>query len=134
MRLMRGARPLIGLALIIGALGMASCGDTRRTTRSVAGGDVAVGRQAAISYGCTSCHAIPGMRTPGGLNSSVGPPLENFATRRYIAGTLANTDANLVNWIQDPQAIRPGSAMPNIGVSETDARHIAAFLYSLDTR
>jgi cytochrome c len=134
MRLMRRARPLIGLALIISALGMASCGDARRTTRSIAGGDATLGRQAVLSYGCTSCHAIPGIRTPGGLNSHVGPPLENFATRRYIAGTLANTDTNLVNWIQNPQAIRPGSAMPNIGVSETDARHIAAFLYSLNTR
>jgi cytochrome c len=127
-------RLLLLTGLLLGILAGAGCTDTRRTNRAVAGGDPALGREALHSYGCTSCHAIPGERTVGGLNSYVGPPLDSFSTRRFIAGSLANTDENLISWITNPQAIRPGSAMPDLGVSEAEARHITAFLYSLDAR
>ncbi len=41
---------------------------------------------------------------------------------------LPNTPENLVRWIQQPEQIRPGTAMPNLGISEDDARDIAAYL------
>jgi cytochrome c1 len=44
---------------------------------------------------------------------------------------LRNTPPNLVRWIREPQAVVPGNAMPNMGVSEVDARDIAAYLYTL---
>ena len=44
---------------------------------------------------------------------------------------LRNTPANLVRWIREPQAVVPGNAMPDMGVSEADARDIAAYLYTL---
>lgn len=123
-------RLLLLAVLLMGGVILTNCGDARRTTRTVAGADIVAGREAVVRLGCASCHAVPGVRGVGGVASHVGPPLEGYAARRYIAGTLANTDENLIRWIQDPQAIRPGSAMPNLGVGETDARNIAAYLYS----
>ena len=49
----------------------------------------------------------------------VGPNLANVGARSYIAaGLLKNTDENLAQWIRDPQGIKNGVLMPNLGVSE----------------
>ena len=92
-------------------------------------GDAQAGRQALQQYLCITCHAIPGVV---GANYHVGPPLGGVAQQRYIAGILPNTPANMVRWLRDPTAIDPATAMPNLGISEQDARDIAAFLYTLD--
>ncbi|MFY1671465.1 c-type cytochrome [Plantactinospora sp. WMMB334] len=80
-------------------------------------------------YGCGSCHVVPGVRRADGL---VGPPLTRFGARSYIAGALPNNAENLQRWIQDPQSVEPGTAMPDLGVTETDARDIAAYLFTLE--
>jgi hypothetical protein len=54
--------------------------------------------------------------------------LEGLAQRSYLAGTLQNPPGNLVHWIEYPQQIHPGTAMPEMGVSSADAVRIAAFL------
>ena len=51
--------------------------------------------------------------------------------RGAIAGLLANNTENMVRWIREPQRLHPGSAMPELGVKEADARDMAAYLYSL---
>lgn len=84
------------------------------------------GRTLIANYGCGSCHSIPGV---AGADSMAGPPLEAFYQRTYIAGKLPNTLDNLIQWLQDPQSIVPGNAMPNLGVTESEARDIAAYLY-----
>lgn len=61
---------------------------------------------------------------------AVGPPLDGIAGRVIIAGHLANTPQNMERWIRDPQHVSPGTAMPNLGVGEADARDITAFLYA----
>lgn len=71
---------------------------------------------------------IPGVPGARGL---VGPPLGDVVSRVYVAGVLNNTPDNLVRWISDPKAIDERTAMPNVGVSESEARDIAAYLYSL---
>lgn len=48
-----------------------------------------------------------------------------------VAGMLRNSPANLIRWIRDPQGVVPGNAMPDMGVTEADARDIAAYLYTL---
>jgi cytochrome c1 len=35
----------------------------------------------------------------------------------------------LIKWIRNPQQIEPGTAMPDLGVSEDEAGDIAAYLY-----
>jgi cytochrome c2 len=95
---------------------------------AIPGGNAERGTQRIAQYGCPACHTIPGVRN---ANGNVGPPLARIGDRTYIAGMLRNTPANLVRWIREPQAVIPGNAMPNMGVSEADARDIAAYLYTL---
>ncbi|CUH40054.1 Cytochrome c oxidase subunit 2 precursor [Jannaschia seosinensis] len=87
------------------------------------------GRRAMQHYACRSCHLIPGL--VGRADVRVGPPLGEAGSRRYIAGVLSNTPENMVRWITEPQAVDPLSAMPDLGVSEFDARDMAAYLYTL---
>jgi cytochrome c2 len=91
------------------------------------GGDPRRGEAMFIQYGCGSCHAVKDVRTATGM---VGPPLDGIALRMIIAGHLANNPANMERWIRDPQHVSPGTAMPNLNVSEQDARDITAFLYT----
>ena len=91
-------------------------------------GDVARGRQLITDYGCTSCHAIPGIKGPKG---AVGPPLAGIGARTIIAGKIQNTPQNMMAWLQNPQALSPGNAMPNLNVKPEDARDITAYLFTL---
>jgi cytochrome c oxidase assembly factor CtaG/cytochrome c2 len=95
---------------------------------ALTGGDPYRGRVAIRRYGCDACHTIPGV---AGASREVGPPLSNLAERMYIAGVLANNADNLVAWIQNPPRIDSLTAMPYLGVSEADARDIAAYLYAV---
>ncbi len=90
--------------------------------------EVEQGVRAIVDYGCSSCHSIPGVQRADGV---VGPPLDFWASRWYIAGALVNNQDNLVLWLTDPQAIEPGTAMPRTGITEPDARSIGAYLYNL---
>jgi cytochrome c1 len=92
------------------------------------GGDVRRGAEAIGRYGCGGCHEIPGIRRAGG---TVGPPLTRVARRAYLGGQVPNSPAGMVQWIQHPQTIEPGSAMPDLRVTDQDARDIAAYLYTL---
>jgi cytochrome c len=92
------------------------------------GGDPVRGAQAIRWYGCDSCHMIPGIAS---ANAFVGPPLIAMSRRSFVGGQLPNTPANMEQWIQQPQAINPHTAMPDVGVTDLDARDIAAYLYTL---
>jgi cytochrome c2 len=78
--------------------------------------------------GCGACHSIPGIENAHGL---VGPPLGNIGERTVIAGLLPNTPGNMVRWLENPQRIVPGNAMPDMGLSAADAGDIAAYLETL---
>jgi len=86
-------------------------------------GRIVVGRQA-----CGSCHVIPGLDEADGL---AGPPLTHFAHRTVVAGVLANTPQELARWLKSPQAVVPGNAMPDMALSDQEARDVAAFLQTL---
>ena len=92
------------------------------------GGDPAHGAALIRDYGCGSCHQIPGVANADGL---VGPPLSNIGVRVYLAGMLRNTPDNMVFWLRHPQQVVPGNVMPDMGMSASDARDIAAYLYTL---
>ena len=66
-----------------------------------------------------------------GAAAPVGPPLDGIGTREIVAGTLPNTTGNMVRWLRAPQELNPLSAMPDLGVTERDARDIAAYLSTL---
>jgi mono/diheme cytochrome c family protein len=79
-------------------------------------------------YGCATCHRIPGVV---GADTPVGPSLAHIARRRFIAGIVVNDPQGLIEWLRRPQALHPGSAMPDLGVTERDARDMAAYLYTV---
>lgn len=91
--------------------------------------DAGRGREALQQYACMTCHAIPGIV---GGDRQVGPPFAGIAKRKYLAGMLTNTPENLVRWIRFPQQVDPLSAMPDLRVTENDARDMAAYLQTLD--
>ena len=89
--------------------------------------DAGRGKELLTAYGCGACHVIPGIRQATGR---VGPKLEDLVHQMYIAGMLRNTPDDLAAWIQRPQQINPLTAMPNLGVSDSEARDMIAYLYS----
>ena len=126
LRLAAAAAVLLPLLLAVPA---AACREGGVVTQQrVPGGSPARAERAFLRYGCGSCHVIPGVPAAAGL---VGPPLTDFADRTYVAGHVRNEPAGLVRWIRDPQAIDPGTAMPDLGVTDGDARDMAAYLYTL---
>lgn len=105
---------------------IAACSSAEATP--IPGGNRDRGAQTIAAMGCGACHHIPGIPGADGL---VAPPLDNIAQRGIIAGELANTPENMVRWIRDPQAIEPGTAMPNLHIDEQSARDIVAYLYTI---
>ncbi|MCW5978497.1 MAG: c-type cytochrome [Bryobacteraceae bacterium] len=125
------AKAWIAPSLLAAAiLGLSGCGENAAAVlgEQATGGDAQLGRKLTFRHDCGSCHIIPGVAA---ANGTVGPTLERFGRRGYIAGALPNTPENLVEWIVEPHRIRPNSGMPDLGVSPDQARHMAAYLYSL---
>ena len=119
------------LSLVLGAAIISTgCDDAkyRAATAMTGGGDPDRGKAAIAAHGCSGCHTIPGVP---GADALVGPPLTRMGSRSYVAGVMKNTPENLIRWIQDPPAVDPLTAMPKLGVSESDARDIASYLYTL---
>lgn len=112
------------------AMAMLACGSpsSRNVGASLQGGNAARGKSESERYGCNACHAIGGLPAP---TVAAVAPLTGIANQAYIAGTLANTPENLVKWIRFPQEAKPGTSMPDLAVSASDARDIATYLYSL---
>jgi cytochrome c1 len=94
----------------------------------VSGGEPKRGVAAIRQRGCGACHTIPGVP---GARATVGPPLTRIAARVYLAGHLINTPENLMRWVQHPEQVDDKTAMPNTGVTDAEARDIAAYLYTL---
>ncbi len=87
------------------------------------------GKQLLTQYGCTACHAIPGVE---GAVGSLGPSLQGLASRPTISsGTVQNTSANLAQFIQNPASLNPQSSMPPLALAGNDAEDITAFLMTL---
>jgi cytochrome c len=101
---------------------------TKRKAEQSTGGIVERGRELVLHHGCGSCHAISEVPGAEGL---VGPRLDQIASRVYIAGVLVNTPENLIRWIQDPPAVDPMTAMPNLRLKDQEVRDVAAFLQTL---
>lgn len=86
------------------------------------------GKKAMLNYACITCHHIPGIVGP---DAPVGPPLDGIGNRAFIAGILRNKPGQMERWLRFPRQINPLSAMPDLGVSEQDARDMAAYLQTL---
>ena len=115
--------------LLLLAIATTACGDkVAKEAEAMTGGSVSRGRTAIDKYGCAACHTIPGIDK---AVATVGPPLTQIARRQYLGGHLVNTPDNMMKWLQHPQQIDPKNAMPEMGVTDQDARDITAFFYTL---
>jgi cytochrome c1 len=88
------------------------------------------GQRLLAQYQCGSCHAIPGVAAV--RPQTTGPVLAAFGRRSYIAGHVPNRPDTLARWIADPASLVPGTTMPAMGVSSSDARDMADYLLALE--
>jgi cytochrome c len=95
--------------------------------RALTGGDPSQGPSLIRRFGCGGCHTISALP---GANGKVAAPLDEIRKRVYIGGVTLNSPDNLVRWIVAPRTFSPQTAMPATGISEAEARHVAAFLYT----
>jgi cytochrome c2 len=102
--------------------------EREQLAEGMTGGNLDRAEDHFIRYGCAGCHTIPGISRANGL---VGPQLNSIARRVYVAGMLPNSPDNLIRWIVNPREVNPKTAMPVTGISEREARDVAAYLYSL---
>lgn len=86
--------------------------------------------EGADAYACASCHAIqPGLEA----QPRIGPNLTHFASRSTFAGgTFENNAENIAAWLRDPHAVRAGSKMPALDLSEDEINDLVAYLQSLE--
>jgi len=88
----------------------------------------AAGRRVFETTACLNCHAING--TNG--NGRFGPDLTHLMSRQTIAsGAAENNPQNLRLWIQNPDAIKPGSLMPAMKLSDSDLDALVRYLVTL---
>lgn len=118
--------PVMALGLL--ALSAGGAPGIAQEANGGSGGDPARGARLIGSYGCGACHVVPGI---AGADGVVGPPLTLIGRRIYLAGMLRNTPDNMATWLEQPQRIVPGNAMPDMSVTPQDARDIAAYLDTL---
>jgi cytochrome c oxidase subunit 2 len=112
---------------------------TQRTPSPAAAGSP--GAQLFQSRGCIACHTISGLNAPADASSAdlvnaktgrIGPNLSHIGSRTTIAGgILPNTPEEMARWLRDPPAVKPGSLMPKLGLSEEDISGLVQYLESL---
>ena len=91
-------------------------------------GNVELGREFFVLKGCTGCHIAPGQLNGG----QIGPNQTHFSQRPTIAGgLLPNTPEAVERWLKDPQAVKPGTLMPNLSLTDEQIKDLTAYLYSL---
>ncbi len=103
--------------------------DMERPARPPQDAAARLGKQVFMSSQCASCHAIRGTPAQG----TVGPDLTHLATRADLAaGTIPNSHGWLERWIANPQAVKPGNAMPDLGLTGRQLSEVVAYLEGLD--
>ncbi len=105
-------------------------GGSQAAGGAAGGADPNAGKQLIAQKGCGSCHVVPGV---AGAVGSVGPSLTGIAGRTKIAGGAVNNNGpdDLKKWIMNPNGLKPGTAMPSLGLSDDEAAKIVAYLETL---
>jgi cytochrome c2 len=128
-------RSAAGLAVAVAAVALAAAVATTlhghnavwEHAAATTGGDPSRGQAMFIQYGCGSCHHLTYVRKATGRGR---PTARRHCRAGRNRGKLSNTPDNLQRWIRDPQAVTPGTDMPDLHVDGRDARDITAFLYT----
>ena len=141
---------VVGLLIVVGVTGWlvaanpslssgkagGSANQLGQPAAAAAGPEVAPGSPAAEGLAliptkpCGGCHTIPGVQ---GANGQVGPNLAGVASRPKIAGGAVTNSGpdDLKAWILNAPGVKPGTLMPNEGLTDDEATKIAAYLETL---
>lgn len=95
---------------------------------------ISSGLRQTFGNSCAPCHTVRGIfEIPETFEGDFGPDLTHFASRRMIgANILPNTPEALARWIIDPQGVKPGNRMPDVGLDADDLDDIIALLNELE--
>jgi cytochrome c oxidase subunit 2 len=87
------------------------------------------GRETFLSLACVGCHTVKGTPASG----RIGPELTHVASKKSIAGGALSpvNEENLTRWIKNPPAVKPGTQMPNLGLSDQQVHDIVQWLLTL---
>ena len=140
---MNPARRARGLSLLIAFTLLAGCQSSPATgaptaskappagPESADAAGAAEGKKLFVVKGCVACHRAPGVPEAQG---TIGPNLRGIGDRSKVtrfAGSIDNTHENMVRWLLNPPAMKPGTAMPNAGLTQEEAETLTAFLETL---
>lgn len=90
------------------------------------------GKALITEKGCIACHVVKSV--PGAVGT-IGPELDGVGDTakrpKIVVNTLDNNADNLKKWLSNPPAVRPGTAMPNLSLNQTEVDSLVAFLQTL---
>jgi cytochrome c2 len=147
MRLRRSLSPLLlgGASLTFGAaLALAAVEPVFSAADTYAQADPAVVQQGMTvieQSRCGACHVIPGIPNANGnfgpdlsAHGDVPPVSARGMIASYPRGSVPNNSTDdMAAWLARPAALKPGTAMPNLGLSRDDAAAAAAYLYAIQS-
>ncbi|MBI4213871.1 MAG: c-type cytochrome [Chloroflexi bacterium] len=86
------------------------------------------GRTTFVEKGCVTCHTLQGVPSATGV---LGPNLTNVSLRPTLTeASFPNTPDQMARWLMNPPAMKPGTIMPNLGLTDQQAQDLVALLYS----
>lgn len=115
----------LGTSDQVGQLASASSGQVELP--AVLPPDAAAGKKIIGQKGCGGCHTIPGIP---GATGSIGPNLNGVASRKTLAGGAVTNNGpdDIKRWISNPPGVKPGTLMPNLGLTDEEATQVVAYL------
>lgn len=98
------------------------------TAQALGAGDANAppGKALFLAKGCAGCHTIEGVSS-----GTVGPNLSKEGAKADIAGVLPMNKDNMMKWLSNPPAAKPGTAMPNLGLNQQEQSDLADYILSL---
>lgn len=90
--------------------------------------EASAGRRVFETTACINCHTIRGTAATG----QFGPDLTHLMSRATIAsGAALNTPDKLRLWLENPDAIKPGSLMPAMILSDAELDGLVRYMQTL---
>jgi cytochrome c2 len=118
------------------ALAMASVQSVSSAAFAQTDPEIQQGMSVIQKHRCGGCHTIPGIP---GANGNIGPDLGPngdippvSARNPMASGLVPNNSADdMVAWLVNPPALKPGTLMPNLGLTDEEAALATAYLYAI---
>ncbi len=100
------------------------------------------GLQVFLNKGCTQCHTVEFEDNEQGIVSNIlppgfnGPNLTHFASRDVFAGAYLPYEGlsyrqALTEWLANPPKVKPGSFMPDLGLTQQEIDDLIAWMETL---